>query len=252
VRPWGPLLIDLHCHILPGIDDGARGIEDSVAMARQGAEDGIEVICATPHIRHDHDVRIGELEARVGKLNAELRRRGVPTCVAPGGEVAETILDHVGDDELRRVSLGGGDRWVLLEPAPGPLSDSLVAAVAHLSDRGFRSVIAHPERHLAEDLEERLAALIERGALVQATAAHFVASATAPAMLELAAHGLIHVLSSDAHSASMGRPVRLSAGIAVLREIDVLARHAEWMAGTAPAAIIRGEHVEPPFAPSLG
>ena len=251
MRPLAELVIDLQCHILPGIDDGAVELEDSVEMATQGAEDGIEVICATPHIRHDHDVRIAELAWRVDELNAELRLREVPTRVTLGGEVAETILEHVSDDELRRVSLGGGGRWVLLEPAPGPLSDSLLAAVAHLSERGFGSLIAHPERHLAEDLEERLAALIERGALVQATAAYFVAPATAPAMLELAGHGLIHVLSSDAHSALRGRPVRLSEGIAALREIDLLSPHVDWMAGTAPAAIIRGEHVEPPFAPAL-
>ena len=240
-------MIDLHCHILSGIDDGPTELEDSVAMAIQGAEDGIEQVCATPHIRHDHDVRIGELERRVEGLNAELARRGVPIRVATGGEVAETILEHLDDDELPLVSLGGGGRWILLEPAPGPLSDSLPAAVEHLRERGYRSLIAHPERHLTADLEQRLGALIERGALVQATAAFLTWDRTAKAMRSLASHGLIHVLSSDAHSSRRGRPVRLSDGLRVLSQVELLAPHAEWIADVAPAAIVRGEDVEPPF-----
>ena len=58
-------MIDLHCHILPGVDDGARDLDDAAAMAAQAQADGIATICATPHIRHDHDVRIAELADRV-------------------------------------------------------------------------------------------------------------------------------------------------------------------------------------------
>jgi tyrosine-protein phosphatase YwqE len=65
-------VIDLHCHLLPGVDDGALDLADSLAMARQAEADGISAICATPHIRHDHDVRIGELHARVAELNRAL------------------------------------------------------------------------------------------------------------------------------------------------------------------------------------
>lgn len=240
-------MIDLHCHILPGIDDGAFDLEDSVAMAAQGADDGIGVICATPHIRHDHDVRIVELDQRTDQLNAELRAREVEAEVAPGGEVAETILEHLDDDELRRVSMGRGGRWILLEPGPGPLSDSLMAAVEHLAGRGFRSLIAHPERHLGDDPAGRLAALIERGALVQATAAHMIAADTAPPMLGLAGRGLIHMLGSDAHSSRHGRPLQLSEGLAALAQVETTAPHIEWMSRDAPGAILSGEDVESPF-----
>lgn len=244
-------MIDLHCHIVPGIDDGSQSLADSLAMARQGAADGIEVICATPHIRHDHDVRIGELNGRVTELNAELQRRRIATRIAPGGEVAETALRHAADDELRLVSVGGGGRWILVEPAPGALSSSLAESVERLFERGFRSLIAHPERHLGSDTDQRLASLIDRGALVQATAAYLLAEATAPTMTALAARGLIHVLGSDAHSARHGRPVRLSEGIAALRAVEALEPHIEWIARTAPAAIVAGEEVEPPYEPSL-
>lgn len=65
--------VDLHCHVLPDVDDGARDLEDAIALARQAEADGIAAICATPHIRHDHDVRIVELPARLAKLVAGVR-----------------------------------------------------------------------------------------------------------------------------------------------------------------------------------
>ncbi len=240
-------MIDLHCHILAGVDDGPVNLADSVAMARQGAEDGIALICATPHIRHDHDVRIHELAGRVADLNAELERRGVAVSVVAGGEVAETVVDGLADEELRTVALGG--RWILLEPAPGPLGDSLGAAAELLRRRGFRSLIAHPERHPAPDMGERLANLVEAGCLVQVTAALLAQGEASRPLLDLARRGVVHVLGSDSHSARHGRPVRISAGLERLREAAEMRPHLEWIAHQAPAAIVRGEDLQAPFAP---
>ncbi len=238
-------MIDLHCHILPTLDDGALDLDDSVGMARQADADGVSTVCATPHIRHDHQVPIGELPVRVRALNEELARRGIGVRVVPGGEVAETALAGLTDGALRAVSLGGGGRWILLEPASGPLSDSLAAAVGELARRGFRSVIAHPERHFDRDFESRLAQLVDRDALVQVTAEMF--EQEAPAIVDLARRGLVHLLGSDAHSSRAGRPIRLSGALAALRDVERLAPHLDWMARAAPAAILRGDDVEPPF-----
>lgn len=243
-------MIDLHCHILPGVDDGALDIRDSAGMARQAAADGIEAVCATPHIRHDHDVRIHEVTERVEAVNRRLRDEVVPVRVLTGGEVAATAAEGLSEEELAQVSLGDG-RWILLEPAPGPLGEGLVACVAHLTERGHRSLIAHPERHLSEDMFERIAALINAGALVQATADFFLRERTAAGMRALAEAGLVHVLSSDAHSSHGGRPVHLSAAFEKLAEIEALAPHLEWMAETAPRAIVSGEDLEVPFGPAL-
>lgn len=243
-------MIDLHCHVLPGVDDGALDLADSIAMARVGAHDGVTAICATPHIRHDHDVRIAGLPARRAALQRALTRAGVAVRVLGGGEVSETIAERLTDDELRAVTLGAAGRWILLEPRPGPLSASLTETVAHLAARGFRSLIAHPERHLAEDLFARLADAIAAGALVQATAAHVVGGPAAAGMHELARRGLVHVVASDAHSSHGGRPVRLSGAIARLRDVEALAGHADWIACAAPAAIVAGHDVEAPYAPA--
>jgi protein-tyrosine phosphatase len=239
-------VIDLHCHILPALDDGSRDLDDSVAMARQAAADGIEAVCATPHIRHDHDVRIEELEGRIEALSARLAAEGVPVAILPGGEVAETAVEGLAAEELTRVALGRGS-WILLEPAPGPLGESLLRRVAHLAERGHRALIAHPERHLSADMLERIAALIAAGALVQATADFFLHEETAAGMLTLVEAGLVHVLGSDAHTTIAGRPLRLGPAFERLGAVDSLAPRLEWMAETAPRAIVEGDPLEAPF-----
>jgi protein-tyrosine phosphatase len=241
-------VIDLHCHILDAIDDGARDADDSVGMARQAEADGIEAVCATPHIRHDHDVRIEELAERVRGLNAKLEQEMVAVKILQGGEVAETAVEGLGEEELAQVSLGSGN-WILLEPAPGPLDDTLLRRVAHLAERGYRTIVAHPERHLSADMFERMAALVREGALIQATADFFLREQMAKGMLAMAEKGLVHVLSSDAHSVHIGRPVRLSPALERLRDVELLAPHIEWIAETAPHAIVNGDLLEVPFEP---
>jgi protein-tyrosine phosphatase len=238
-------MVDLHCHILAGVDDGPAEVADSVAMAEQGAADGIELICATPHIRHDHDVRIHELGERVAALNLELERREIPVTVIGSGEVAETVVEKLADDELRQVALGG--RWILLEPAPGPLGDSLLGAAALLRERGYRSLIAHPERHAGADMRERLAGLVEAGCLVQVTAALLAEGPASEPLLDLARAGLVHALGSDSHSARIGRPVRISSGLERLGEVAAIEPHLDWIAHRAPAAIVAGEELDSPF-----
>jgi len=239
-------LIDLHCHILPGVDDGALDIRDSVGLARQAAADGIEAICATPHIRHDHDVRIDEIAERAEAVNRRLRGEGIPVTVLSGGEVAETAVEGLSEEELGRVALGEG-RWILLEPAPGPLGESLERRVDHLAERGHRALIAHPERHLSADMYERIARLVGLGALVQATADFFLREQMAAGMLSLAEAGLVHVLSSDAHSSHGGRPAKMAAAFERLAEVEPTATHLAWMRDTAPRAIIEGAELVRPF-----
>jgi protein-tyrosine phosphatase len=242
--------VDLHCHILPGLDDGARDLHDAVEMARQAEADGIAAVCATPHIRHDHAVAIAELPERLAELSAAVRAGGCHTRVLAGGEVAVTALDDLLDEDLRAVALGGSARWILLEPSPGPIDGRLQTAVTALSTRGFRALIAHPERHLAPDLAERLAGLVDLGALVQVTGAALTDEATQPGMLDLARAGVIHVLGSDAHSSRFGRPVALSGALKVLLAVAPVGRHLTWLARSAPQAIVQGRELSSPFSPA--
>jgi protein-tyrosine phosphatase len=241
-------LIDLHCHILPGLDDGALDLADSVAMAHQAEHDRITTICATPHIRDDHDVRIDELAARIAELQGELDRRGVGVRIIQGGEISQLSADRLSASHLREVSLGGGG-WILLEPAPGPIADALPALAERLGERGMRTIVAHPERHAGLGFERYLRELTARGCLIQWTAA-FIADRNADdiddPILRLAREGLVHLLASDAHSSHGGRAVRLSSGFERLHAACP-AEHVAWIAEEAPAAVLRGEPVSPPW-----
>lgn len=239
-------MIDLHCHILPALDDGALDLADSVAMARVAERDGIAVVCATPHIRSDHDVRIEELPERVAALQQELDGRDVSVRIALGGEISQLAADALSPEQLRAVSLDGGG-WILLEPAPGALADELPALIQRLAVRGARTILAHPERHAGPGFEQRLRVLAGCGCLLQWTSdfiVHTDPSDPGDFVLRLAREGLVHLLSSDAHSSHGGRPLRLSAGYERLREVcppEVV----HWIADEAPAAILRGEPVAP-------
>jgi tyrosine-protein phosphatase YwqE len=179
-----------------------------------------------------------------------LEQELVAVRILQGGEVAETAVEGLSEEDLARVSLGGGG-WILLEPAPGPLDDSLLRRVRHLAERGHRTIIAHPERHLSADMFERMAALVAEGALIQATADFFLREPMAAGMLAMAERGLVHLLSSDAHSIHGGRPVRLSPALERLRGVEILAPHLEWIAETAPHAIVSGGPLEVPFEPQV-
>lgn len=239
--------VDLHCHILPGLDDGARDLEDAVAMAGQAQADGIAAVCATPHIRHDHNVPISELPTRRAELASAVREAGWRTRILPGGEVAVTVLEELDDGELAALALGGSRRWMLLEPPPGPLDDRLDTAVERLRDRGFRALIAHPERHLTADLVARLRRLVRAGALIQATAAGLTDEVARPGMLALARAGVLHVLGSDSHSSRAGRPVAIAPAFEALRAVAPMSTHLDWVARAAPAAIVSGEELTPPY-----
>jgi len=235
-------MIDLHCHILPALDDGARDLDDSLAMARQAEQDGIEIVCATPHIRADHAVQIEEIAPRVAALQRTLDEHRVRVAVVPGGELAQEQAERLSEAELRSVTLGSAGRWLLVEPASGPLDDGLQALVERLAKRGMGSVIAHPERHAGADFRERLQRLAARGCLIQWTA-EFVAQATpGDLVFSLAREGLVHLLGSDAHSSHAGRPVRLGQGYARLAA-TCTAEQLAWTADSAPRAILRGHAV---------
>ncbi len=233
-------MIDLHCHILPELDDGARDLQDSLALARQALEDGIEAVCATPHIRHDHSVAIEEIAGRVDSLQHALDEQRIGVRLLPGGELAQTEADRLDGDQLRAVTLGGAGGWVLLEPAPGPLGDELEELVGRLHRRGVRTVLAHPERHAGVDFTERVRRLADAGCLIQWTAEFIARSEPGGPVMELAREGLVHLLSSDAHSSHAGRPLRLAAGFASLASVCTPQQLA-WSKDLAPRAIVRGD-----------
>src|SRR5262249_20233904 len=117
-------LIDLHSHILPGVDDGPATLEESLELARRAAADGIRVIAATPHVRDDYPTQPETMERLLAELRTAIQQEGIGIDVRPGAEIAIDWLERLSDDDLVRFGLGGSPHYVLLEfPYAGwPLS----------------------------------------------------------------------------------------------------------------------------------
>ena len=165
-------MIDLHCHALPGIDDGPADLGASVALARAAAERGMRTLVATPHIDHWWDVDPASLPERGATLQAALDAAGVAIEVRTGGEIALPRLPELTEQELDGLSLGGG-RHVLLEAPLTPNAGDFEALVLETLER--RPVLlAHPERCPAFlRSPERYERLLEAGVLGQVTAGSF-------------------------------------------------------------------------------
>ncbi|MCA1682724.1 MAG: phosphotransferase [Actinobacteria bacterium] len=233
-------MIDLHSHILPGLDDGVRSLEEARELARASLADGVRAIAATPHVREDYPTTADEMEAGVAAVRADLVEHGLQVKVLAGGELSLDALQWLSPAELRRFSLGATGRYLLVEfPYYGwPLA--LETSLAALGDVGMTAVLAHPERN--PDVQERpalLEAAVASGALVQITAASLDgrlgkhSKQTAKALLEL---GFAHVLASDAHSANV-RGAGLLAAARTLKDATL----ARYLTLEAPAAIIAAE-----------
>jgi protein-tyrosine phosphatase len=242
-------VIDLHSHILPGVDDGPVTLEESLDMARAAVADGIEAIAATPHVRDDYPTSPDTMERLVAELREALVADAIPLELLPGGEIALDRLDDLSPDDLRRFGLGGSEAHVLLEfPYVGwPLA--LEDRVFRLAAEGVRAVIAHPERNGEVQLApERLEPIVRAGGLVQLTAASLdgrLGQRSRRAGLVLLERGLAHLLASDAHTPDI-RGIGMSAAAEAIGDVDL----AHWLTVDAPAAIVSGEEIPPrPDAP---
>ncbi len=205
-------MVDLHAHLLPGVDDGAETLQNAVRMCQVASDDHITAAIATPHQRHEwwpNQDRV-QLTARFEALAAAA---GGSLALALGAEI------RVDSELLAEVDLlpGGdllclaGSRYLLLELAPVPVGPEPRDIVHELTVAGWRPVVAHPERvpWLAEDPEE-LAELVEHGALLQLTAMS-VTGAFGKGPRECSSflldNDLAHFIASDAHDAAQRPPV---------------------------------------------
>jgi protein-tyrosine phosphatase len=237
-------VIDLHSHILPGVDDGARSLEDSFDIAQAAVADGIEVMAATPHVRDDYPTTLETMELGVGELRRELLRAGIPLDVRKGAELAIEHVARIPDEDLGRYGLAGNPHYLLVEfPYYGwPLDVAQV--VFRLRTLGITAVLAHPERNAeVQASPARLRPLVDAGALVQVTAGSLdgrLGRSARTTGLLLVEQGLAHVLASDAHSANV-RAVGMRAAADAVGNEDL----ARWLATDVPAAIADGGVLPP-------
>jgi protein-tyrosine phosphatase len=235
-------VIDLHAHILPGLDDGPRDMDATLALARAAVAAGTRTLAATSHVDRTFWLMPEQLADARRDVTHALAEAGIELKVVQGGEVATARMPALSDDELRALTLGGGP-YVLLECPFGP-AHRLEALVADLLERGFAVLLAHPER--SPDLQRdpaRLGRLVDAGALAQVTAGSFAGDfgeTPRQAAERMLAAGWLHVLASDAHDAvDRGPDLAVAAGGLQERYAGV-AEQLAWMARDAPAAILAG------------
>ena len=237
-------MIDLHAHVLPGVDDGPRTWDESLQILRAMAADGVTAVAATPHVREDYPTTAKTMERLVSELRARAAEAAIELDVLPGGEIALSELGRLDEDQRRRFGLGGNPSCLLLEfPYYGwPLA--LEETVARLVSEGTTPVIAHPERSAeVQAAPERLRPAVEGGALVQLTAASLDGRlgrgprAAAGALLE---GKLAHLVASDAHA-----PWLREAGLSGVARSVGDSRLARWLVELVPAALVAGSPLPP-------
>jgi protein-tyrosine phosphatase len=192
-------VIDLHAHVLPGLDHGPGDWDEAVEMCRIAAADGISVLAATPHVSEEYPNRRERIEAAAAELRGRLSDAGVPLEIVAGGDYHA----HPGLSPGNVLTLGDNGRYFLLEFPYRALPPRAEAFVRTLLARGLTPIVTHPERTASLQREWRgLEPLVGEGALVQVTAGsllgHFGPAAAASADRFLR-EGWVHFLASDAH-----------------------------------------------------
>jgi protein-tyrosine phosphatase len=226
-------MLDLHSHILPGVDDGPATLEESLAVAEFCARDGITHVIATPHCHRRIRTLRMDILPRVAEFNAALAEAEIPLTVLPGSEIQayDTELYRREYDAGIYCHLGDGETFTLLEFSWDARKYPRDAAelVAWLRERGRTAIIAHPERYKHfRDEPKKLQALVDEGAWLQLTADSFLGNHGAMA-LEMAVEQLAKykdvLLATDTHG--MQRCSGLSAGYQCVRQHFGAEREAE-------------------------
>lgn len=141
-------LVDLHLHLLPGVDDGAPDLEGALSHAGRLERDGVHDVVVTPHIGHPwFDVDVRSLAGRTAALQREIDAAGVRLRVRAGGELHPSGIPGLSSCELEAVAQGPpGSRWLLLEAPFDGIEERFLQIAASLQSGGYGLLIAHPER----------------------------------------------------------------------------------------------------------
>lgn len=244
-------LVDLHSHLLPGLDDGARNEQETLAMLRAAAEDGISTIVATPHA---HRAGVEETLRAVERVNALARESGLSVRVLPGHEarLSSDLIQEVTSGEVLTLNQSGYllVEWPFTEQWPAQV---VVRTTERLLDAGLRLVLAHAERsRVVQQRPEVLEELVERGVVVQMNAASLTGyeGERAKEVAELLLRRrLVHVIASDAHNAQY-RPPRLRFAYDLAARLTGPA-YADWLR-VFPERLIAGEVVSLPAPERTG
>lgn len=220
--------VDVHCHCLPGVDDGPETLDEALELCRALVDDGITTVIATPHQlgRYDGRNAATSVRAACNQLQDELRNRQIPLAVKPGADVRvdERIAGLLKMDEV--LTLGDGRVHLLLELPHETYIDPQML-IRLLVSRGLQPIISHPERH--EAIRARLSRVtpwLEQGAVLQVTAGSLLgqfgpdAQAAGWRLLEA---GTVAIIATDAHDTQRRPPSMTAAAQLIERRLGFAA-----------------------------
>jgi protein-tyrosine phosphatase len=244
-------VIDLHIHLLPGIDDGPADVAGTVELARACVADGVQAVAATPHVSENYPTTPERMRQAVTEARQALEAAGVPLKVYGGAEVAIDQLGQLSDADVKGLTLGPTEGFILLETPYAAWPMDLDNQLGRLATLGIRGILAHPERSRGVQAPggiEKLELAASRGLYTQVTAGslsgRFGRSARGAAR-ELMQRELVTVIASDSHNVDR-RPPRMGEAAAEVGNAAL----AQWLTTDAPLAIVRGERLPPrPPAP---
>jgi protein-tyrosine phosphatase len=246
--------VDIHSHILPGIDDGPEDLAGALRMARAATESGIATVAATPHLRPDFpDVHVEQIAARCQALRDALDEEQVELDLVCGAEVSLSWALEATDEELRQASYGQRGTDLLVE-APFTDVPRLADLLFRVRSRGFRVTLAHPERSETFQRDrDQLRDLARHGMLLQINASSLRGDRRRSPVYRLAAElcleGLAHAIASDAHRATDWRAITELRQAAQTAAGLVGPARAHWLTRDAPAAALAGTAL--PMCPNV-
>lgn len=198
-------MIDVHCHILPATDDGAKHMTESLEMARAAAKEGITKIVATPHHNNGQYMNYkDDIMEKVKELNNRLEKEGIDITILPGQEcrISGELLEQYERDEL--LTINDADQYVFIELPSSQVPLYTEKIIYDVQLKGLTPIIVHPERN-AELIEnpEKLYQLVKKGACTQVTASSVAGKfgkKIKKFSLDLITSNLTHLVASDAHN----------------------------------------------------
>ncbi len=240
-----PEFVDIHCHLVPGIDDGASSPDEAIQMARMAVEDGIRAIVVTPHQLGSYRANTAAVIRRATQnLRELLRQQCIDLIVVPGADVRiePDMVPLLSRGEI--MTLADRKRHLLLE-LPHELYFDLRPLVSQLDGLGLQSILSHPERNLGLLAQpEAVIDLVDAGCLMQVTAGSLTGT-FGPGAAQMGEwmlkEGLVHFLATDAHGVRARRP-RLTPAFELVARLSGMTLARE-ICCTNPSAVSIGERV---------
>lgn len=240
-------MIDLHSHILPGIDDGADSVEESLKMAQMCVEDGVTHLACTPHIMPQvYENTTEKIISLVTKFQKILELKKIPLTLVVGADahLCHDMLEKLQD---KRIPTLGQSNYFLFEPPHHVAPPTIVPFAQTIIANGFRPILTHPERlSWIENHYETMCKLGEVGAVVQITAQSITGGFGKRALYwseRMLDEGRVDIIASDAHNVKRRPPGLSKARDLIAKRLGESA--ASLMTIGNPGAILSNKPVAP-------